>query len=445
MNLEDSIKFAHSYLKKKNLSFDLIATESFSFSLEIFNKKISNIENENTRGLGVRVFKNNKPGYSYTEKLDELSIQTILENAISLCEINSPLEIDLAQNITSSINLKTFNFKIEEDISWEKMHNATLEMEKNAYEENSLIQNVPYSYMGKSKSETFFINSNDLFFEKINNSFSLGIGTVAKKNHISKMGSYFRSGRNLDRIEPVLISKEAVRRALSLIDAKPIKSGKYAVLLSNLISSSLFASFSSIFYAESVQKSQSKLKNKLKEKIASSILNLNCEPHKEDLPGCRVFDGEGILTKKTPVIKNGILETFLYNLETAKKDNVLSTGHAKKFYSGEVGTSFSNFIIQKGDKTLQELLNTFNTCFYITKLGFNSSSCDSISGMISIEAQGFLYKDGKYSQAVDSVVLNTNFFDLLQKIVAISNSYSDSFSNYKVPDILIEDINIAGN
>ena len=446
MNLEESAEFTASYLKKKNLKFDIVIAESFSSSLQVFDKKISNIENENTRGLGLRVFKNQKPSYVYTEKLDKASIEKMVENALVLCEIGSFLEIDLPQpRKLPNIDLKKFNPDIK-NFDWKSMKEMTLSMERLSYAHSSLVKNVPYSYAGKIQTKNIFINSNELFFQEKSNSIYLGVGIVAEKINQKKMGHYSRSGRNLENIiQSNEIAQESVNRSLDLLEARPIPSGKYSVLLSNLISPALFSSFCSIFYADLVQKSQSRLKGKLNQKISSSLLNLVCDPHNPEYPGASLFDGEGILTRKLNLIENGILKNFLYNLESAKKDGVSSTGNAQRSYSGKVKTGFSNFIIEKGQSSLEQLLNLYSKCFHIVQLGFNSASCNSISGEISIEAQGFLYERGEKKQAVDSVVLNINFFDLLQKIVGISNQYSDSFSSTKVPDILIEEVNIAGN
>ena len=42
------------------------------------------------------------------------------------------------------------------------------------------------------------------------------------------------------------------------------------------------------------------------------------------------------------------------------------------------------------------------------------------------------------------ITLNANFFELLNRIRGFSNAYSDSFSSVKIPDVLVEDIHVAG-
>jgi PmbA protein len=179
-------------------------------------------------------------------------------------------------------------------------------------------------------------------------------------------------------------------------------------------------------------------------KIASGNLSLVCNPHIPGHPGSRLFDGEGIVCAPVPIIKEGILQNFLYNLESANRENRPSTGHAARSYSGQVGTSFSNFLVEKGDHSLAELLNIHPRCLYVTNLE-GASGCSPVSGEISIGVQGQLVANGKIIAPVDAVTISSNYFDMINRIQAISNQYSDMLSSVKVPDVLIESMHVAGS
>lgn len=87
------------------------------------------------------------------------------------------------------------------------------------------------------------------------------------------------------------------------------------------------------------------MKGRLGEKIASEKLNLICDPHIPGMPGSKYLDSEGVPTSKTEIIKDGVLKTFLYNLESAKKDGVKPTGHGSRGHTGKAGTTTSNLFI----------------------------------------------------------------------------------------------------
>ena len=160
-------------------------------------------------------------------------------------------------------------------------------------------------------------------------------------------------------------------------------------------------------------------------------------------PGSHLFDGEGVVSQPLGVIEGGVLKTYLYNLESAKKAGVKPTGTGSRGYSGKAGTGFANFIVDPGTRSLEDLLSAYPECLLITKLE-GGSGCSAISGEISIGAQGFWYERGKRIKPVDKVTLSSNFFELLLAIRGLSRDYSDAFSSVKVPDILVESMYVAG-
>ena len=182
---------------------------------------------------------------------------------------------------------------------------------------------------------------------------------------------------------------------------------------------------------------------KLGEKIADPEFQLLSDPFVPGMPGSHYFDGEGVISQPIQVIQDGILRNYLYNLESAKKEGVASSGNGSRGYSGKAGTGFANYIVAKGNFTLEDLLKAYPRCLYVVKLE-GGSGCSAVSGEISIGVQGFLYEQGNRIRPIDRVTLSINFFDLLLRVRGLSNQYSDTFSSVKVPDVLLEEVNVSG-
>ncbi|MDR2732886.1 MAG: hypothetical protein LBB36_06670, partial [Fibromonadaceae bacterium] len=198
----------------------------------------------------------------------------------------------------------------------------------------------------------------------------------------------------------------------------------------------------SSFYADNAQKGLSRLANCLGEKIASENFSLSNEPLRRDLPGSILMDSEGVPTAALNVVENGEFKSFLYNLESASKENRKSTGNGARGSSGKAVTSFINAVVPLGDLPKEELLAMFPQCLLITHLE-GSSGCQSVSGEISIGAQGFWCENGVPIHAADNFTISANFFDLLKNIAGIGNSYSDSFSSVKVPSLAVGEMAVS--
>lgn len=422
--------------------WDAVAGESESMGLELFEGKVKSTEISNSRGIGIRLFKGKRPGFAFTEKMSREAITQTVKDALSHTLLTDEVEMDLPfPEKLPDIDLKSRNPALDE-VGLDRMKALGLELEAIARAADKRVDNIPYLGVSRSGGMSMVRNSNGVDYSSRSNVVSAGIGVVAKEGESKKMGVYSNGGRSF-AFDPRFMAGKAVERAVELLGAESIPSGRYPVVFTNRVSPSILSMFSSPYYAEAVQKGQSRLAGKVGQQIAVPLFNLVSDPHIPGMPGSHLFDGEGVVTRPLKVVEDGVLKTYLYNLESAKKEGVKPAGTGARGYSGKAGTGFANFMVALGDKTLDELLSAYPQCLLVTKLE-GGSGCSAISGEISIGAQGFWCEGGRRIRPVDKVTLNSNYFELLNAIRGFSKEYSDSFSSTKVPDMLVESMYVAG-
>jgi PmbA protein len=441
-----AVEFLFDAARKKGADrFDAVAGESESLGLELFEGKVKSTEISNSRGIGIRLFQGHRPGFAFTERLTPEALARTVDDAWSHAALTDEVEIDLPEPAPlPDLDLQSFNPALE-SVTLEELKAFGLKLEALASKGDARIDNVPYLGASRGSGFSLIANSNGLLYESRSNSISAGVGVVAKEGDVKKMGVYSRAGRAFDPavFDPAFMARTAVERAVELLDAAPVTSGAYPVVFSNRVSAQVFSMFGSPFFAEAVQKGQSRLKDKIGEKIAAAAFSLVSDPFLPGFPGSHLFDGEGVPARRLDVVKDGVLQTFLYNLESAKKAGVAPTGTGSRGYSGKAGTGFANYIVPLGTESFGQLVAKHPKTLVIVKLE-GGSGCSAISGEISIGAQGFLYENGVRTQSVDRVTLSTNFFDLLLGIQGLSNQYNDVFSSVKVPDVLVESVHVSG-
>jgi PmbA protein len=422
--------------------FDILCGSEISKGLNVYKKQVQNVEISNSRGIGIRLFRDGHPGYAHTEKFTPESINETVLNAWQNSFLTSAVEMKLpgATSLPTD-KLEKWSSSLEE-VMLEDLRPIALKMEELAEQEADVV-NIPYLGMSLSSSESAILNSSGLFYSRKSNILSGGLGVVAKKGEISKLGYFHRSLKKICQFDAEFIAAEACRRARELLEPRPITSGSFPVILSNRISGQLFSMFQAVFFAERVQKNQSRLEGKLGKKIASSCITLIDDPHRVDLSGSCYFDSEGVLTSVRTLIKEGSLESYLYNLESSSMEGISSSGHGVRGYSSKAGTSFHNYIILPGENKLEDMISSIHNGLYVLKLE-GGSGCSTTSGDISIGVQGLWIENGKISHAVEGVTLSTNFFDLLENVQSLSDSYNDNYSSVKVSDVLVSKVSLAG-
>lgn len=447
MNASNAVENALFFLQEEAAhcgldAFDIVARQSSSLSLSVFQKKVQQTEISESVGVGIRVFQHGAPGYASTERLTEDSLRQTLKDAISHAALAEPLKIQLPGPVALPPAPSHWNPALA-NLGLDEIAKFCLELESATYAASSEIENIPHLGYGLSSDRSWLVNSKGVRHAEQENSFGVGIGAVALRNGVRKMGVYHRSGRDHLLADVASMSKIAVERSLELLDAKPISGGDLPVVLSNRVSGSIIGMFLSSFHAESVQKGQSRLAGFLGKPISVPLFQLVSDPFRWDLPGAAQLDAEGVPTSRISLIENGILHTFLHNLETAGREGCESTGNASRGYSGRVGTTFHNCVVMPGDREELDLLKLFPRCLHVVKLE-GASGCSAISGEISIGVQGFLVENGVRVQAVDGITISTNFFDLLHRIVGISSDYNDAYTGVKVPALAIEGVAVSG-
>ncbi len=441
MKITEAVRFLAEEAKREATAFDIVAGHSKSEGVSVFRGKVQNTEVSESVGVGIRAFKGENPGYAYTERLTESALRQTLKDALLHTSLTKPLPLTLPFPENRPLRKLPYNPGIEE-VTLSQMAELSMEIENRCLELSREVTNVPYLGTQKDESFTVFANSNGVYFERRENGIGAGAGVVAERGNSKKMGGYDQNALSFSELSAEKIAQKSVERARELLEPSKIEGGKMPVVLSERVAGQVVGMYASSFFAEQVQKGQSRLQGRLGTKIAGANLSLYSDPTREDLPGVRTFDSEGVFADRVAVVEDGVLGDFLYNLETATVAGRKSNGCAARSYSGKVGTSFSNLVVLPGERTTAELLKLFPRCLLVLRLE-GSSGCSAVSGEMSIGVQGMYAENGKILHPVEGATLSANFIDLLETLVAIGSEYPDAYTTLQVPALAFPEISVS--
>ncbi len=428
--------------KQKNIEeFEIYFLSGTNTSLKVYNEKIDSFSDNQNQGISFRGKFKEKMGYSYTESFTEEDADFLIKEAE---ENASVIESDDEQIIYDGkgnyVSVETYDSSLE-NLEISKIEEFLINMEKEALQYDSRIKRVSTCVFGMGKSERIIKNSKGVDLRDRGNVAYVYISVVAEENGIIKTGSEFKVGRDFNEFNYKEISHRAAYKALSKFNSISVDLKESRCVIENLAFTSLLESMAGIFSAEAVQKGVSLLKGKIGEKIASDKVSVIDNPHLEKSEGAASFDSEGVPTKYKELISNGVLKTYLYNLKTAKKDGVESTGNASKGgYKGTVGISSFNLYVQNGVKSFEELLKDVNEGILITDFAGLHSGLNSISGDFSLAAEGFIIENGKKGRALNQMTVAGNFFEVLKNIEEVGNDIRFSLSSTGSPSVIIKNL-----
>lgn len=431
---------------------EVMVTSQKDFEASVFQGDVDEYSISESSGLSFRGIKNGAIGYAYTEKANDISSELLLNEAMdNLKAIDSPDQEFIFAN-EEALNYKTINQfnKSYIEVSNEEKINLLKKMEKEAYVYDERVSTIKHCIFGDANQLLKIRNTYEIDLEEKSNGFYLYFSVGVKSDDEIQSGYSIFFGNDFSKVDYKAVVHEAVDKAVSLLGAQTIKSDNYPVIIENKTFASLLKAYASIFSAEAVQKGLSLLEGKLNEKIANSDLSIIDNPHLENKMASRSFDSEGVPTQVKKIVESGQLKTFLHNLKTANKDQVKSTGNAMRYsYKSSVTIAPSNFYVEAGHTTNEEMIRSIDKGLYIVSLEGMHAGINPVSGDFSLAAKGFLVEKGKKTRPVNQITVSGNFLKMIQEIEVIGKDLEfglpSGASIYGAPSIKVKSLTISGN
>ncbi len=423
-----------------------VEAEVFAQSVEVFQASaaegaLERYEVSKSGGLTLRVNVDGRSGYAYTER--SADAPTLVERAIDNAKsVESEDEHPMQEPSDYVAGIRT-RLKLE-DMTEEERIALTLRMEKKALARDPRVKRVGECDVGISSSITTIRNSKGLHAAR-QGAFAFSVVTpVVEEGDKVQAGFAFRLMQEAANIDDCV--QEAVAQAIDKLQAKPVPSGTYRVIMENLAMASLLEAFSPMFSADEAQKGCSLLAEREGQTIGADCVTIIDDPFHAIAP--RPFDDEGTPCQKKLVVDKGVFKTLLHNLKTAKKAGVESTGNASRpTLWAPIGAAPTVFYIQPGEMEASALQAKLGDGLIITDLMGLHSGLSAISGDFSLKADGKLVKDGKVVQVVEGITVAGNFLTMLQAVEAVANDLKFALpqSAYcAAPSLLVSALTVAG-
>jgi PmbA protein len=245
---------------------------------------------------------------------------------------------------------------------------------------------------------------------------------------------------------PEAVGAEAGRRTVRRLGARRVPTQKVPIVFAPEVARSLIGSLFEAASGDSIWRHASFLAGKLEETIAASNLTL-VDDNTMMLPtgvggfGTSPFDGEGLPSRRTVIVENGVLRNYLLNTYTARKLGMKSTHNASRGLAGTPGIGCGNLYLEPGTLTPEQIIGDISAGLYVTSLmGFGTNI---VTGDYSRGATGLWIENGVLTHAVEEITIAGNLGEMLRNVTAIGNDLKFR-SSVAAPTLRIDGMTIAG-
>ena len=292
-----------------------------------------------------------------------------------------------------------------------------------------------------SSSVWRLVTSDGFYGQHRGAAFGVSAQVIAGDSSAMELGYEGRSARwNEDLPTPESIGAEAGRRAVAAVGGRKIASTTAPVIFENRLATSLLSPLIGAISGPSVARGVSFLKDHLGKPVFAKGVNITDDPHRLRGLGSSPFDDEGVANRLLSIIDDGVLTTWLLNSSSARQLGLQTTGHASRGLAGPPGVSTSNLTLLPGADDQATLMRQAGSGVLVTSMF--GPSLNSNTGDWSVGCSGHWFENGEIAYPVTEITVAGNLIDLYQRLVPASDLEIRGASN--APSLLIDALANAG-
>ncbi|MBI5560124.1 MAG: TldD/PmbA family protein [Deltaproteobacteria bacterium] len=428
-------------------SYEVFLSSSQGIAVEAREKKVDALKVSRSEGAAVRTLCKGRPGFGFSNVFAEDALKDMVELTIAGSSgaaedgyLSFPRPSGPPQIVLPLLDTVDPAF---EGVSEVELAGRAISIEEAALSFDPRVKRVRKAAYGETKASARTVNSNGVDVSYDATFFSGSVVAVAEEGGDSQMGWDTGMGHKRADVDCTAIAKGAGERAVSLLGARTLKTLKCPAVFENTVVIEFIDVLSSSFLADMVLKGKSMLAGKRGKKVVSRVLNLTDDGLMRGGWASSLYDCEGVLKKKTPLIREGLCMGFLYDTYWAKREGVLSTGNAARpGWKGVPSVGTSNLSMEEGEKSLAELFSDMGSGLFIRE-AMGVHTVDPVSGEFSLGASGLWIEGGKPAYPVRGIAIAGTLLDLFSKVEAVGNDMR-FLGSTGAPSLLFGEINASG-
>jgi PmbA protein len=403
---------------------ECVIREGDEFSTLVRLGQVETLKESGSKAIGVRVFNRQRAASTYSSDFSREGLDRMVKSALELSKITSedpfggipePGQLGSIGGDLDLYSADVYSLSGQERISYARR------AEKAALDSDPRIKNSEGGSFDAATGHKIMANSHGFVGEYQRSYCSIAAIPIAQTDDGAMQRDYwFSVSRNLRQLEsPEHVGKIAAQRTLRRLGARKAKTARVPVIFDPLVANSILGHIFEGVDGDSIYRGASFLAGKLGQKIAADQVTIIDDGTIKGGFGTSPFDGEGVPTRRTLVIENGVLRSYLLNTYTAKKLGLETTGNASRGLAGTPGIGPGNYFLQPGSKTPQEIISEIKDGLYVTE--FLGHGANLVTGDYSRGASGLWISGGELAYPVEEITVAGNLKEMFFNISEIAN------------------------
>ena len=414
---------------------EVSCNEDSGLSVNVRMGEVETVEATRDRGIAVTVYFGTRKGSASTADLRDDSLQATVAQA---CAIARHTEDDPASGLADAELMATTQREFDgwhpASFDADRAIGIALAAEAAGREVDARIGNSDGASANAGATISVYANSHGFLGAERSTSYSIGCALIAGEGEDMQRDSWYSVAlAEGDLEDPRAVGRKAAERTLERLEPRSLPTGEVPVLFAAETARSLIGHYLGAVSGGALYRKASFLLDSVGTRVFPDWFGIDELPFLSRGFRSAAFDAEGVATRESPLVRDGIVQRYLLGSYSARKLGLQTTANAGGVHNLQVRANAAG---------LQELMQGMGSGLLVTEL--MGQGVNPITGDYSRGAAGFWVEDGEIAYPVDGITIAGNLKAMFAAIEAVGSDI-DPRSHLRSGSILVGRMTVAGS
>ncbi len=424
MDIENVAKRLLGLIEKSGVDEGEVYIQS-SGGIEVVlrDQAVERLRNTAAAGYALRLIHDSRMGFVHSSDLRDEALERTVQKGVDLARMAAPDEFNsLVGPAEAGMPVSIFDEAVD-SVSYDRKTGILKDIETLCFAYDPSIAKIEWLSYDDSKTDTVVANTKGVFRRGRSTRFSVDVSVVAEGEGQVETGSQSSEARFFEDIDlPSEIAARACWKATSSLGGKTVPTQSVPIIFDRDTGHALLRHLFGMIDGGNVADGLSMLQDRVGQAIGSPQVTIVDDPTIEHGIGSCSFDDEGVPSRRTTIVDEGVLKSFLFDTRSGRKAGRGSTGNAKRRGFRELpSVGVTNYFLEKGNTPPDEIIKSTVRGLLVLSLagwwvGINPSTGDFSSG-----AKGLWIENGQVAHPVRNITIASNILDMLSGIDTVGD------------------------
>ncbi|KAG1256600.1 hypothetical protein G6F68_009705 [Rhizopus microsporus] len=397
--------------------------------------EVETVQSTRDRGIAVTVYFGKRKGSASTGDLNEASLAATVEQA---CAIARHTEDDPAAGLAEAALMARDFPDLDSWHPWalqaDEAVDLALACEQAGRGADARISNSDGASVSSMQSVSVYANSHGFIGRERGTHHSVGCALIAGTGDGMQRDGWYTGGLAREDLEAAdSVGRRAAERTVARLQPRSLPTGSMPVLFAPEVARSLVGHLLSAVSGGALYRQASFLLDSVGQRLFPEWMQIEELPHLRRGLRSAAFDGDGVATRASALVSDGVLQRYVLGSYSARKLGLQTTANAGGVHNLQLAANAGS---------LQEIARQMGDGLLVTEL--MGQGVNGVTGDYSRGTGGFRVENGEIQYPVDGITIAGNLREMFSSIEAVGSDV-DPRSHIRTGSILLGRMTIAGN